>query len=68
MTTNHNLKSLAEQEYKYGFVTEIESETAPLGLNEDTIRMISGKKNEPAFVLEWRLKAYRHWLTLKEPT
>jgi len=56
------------QPYKYGFVTDIESEDVPLGLNEDIIRLISRKKEEPAFLLEWRLKAYRHWLTLTEPT
>jgi len=56
------------QPYKYGFVTDIESEDVPLGLNEDMIRLISRKKGEPAFLLDWRLKAYRHWLTLTEPT
>jgi len=56
------------QPYKYGFVTDIESDDVPLGLNEDIIRLISRKKGEPAFLLEWRLKAYRHWLTLTEPT
>ncbi|HYK10961.1 MAG TPA: Fe-S cluster assembly protein SufB [Gemmatimonadales bacterium] len=56
------------QPYKYGFVTDIESEDVPLGLNEDIIRLISKKKGEPSFLLEWRLKAYRHWLTLTEPT
>ncbi|HWZ27486.1 MAG TPA: Fe-S cluster assembly protein SufB [Gemmatimonadales bacterium] len=56
------------QPYKYGFVTDIESEDVPLGLNEDIVRLISQKKGEPAFLLEWRLKAYRHWLTLTEPT
>src|SRR5215472_2442669 len=56
------------QPYKYGFVTAIESEDVPLGLNEDIIRLISKKKGEPSFLLEWRLKAYRHWLTLTEPT
>lgn len=66
--TNSTLKQLTEQEYKYGFVTDIESELAPKGLNEDIIRLISAKKKEPAFLLEFRLKAYRHWLTLKEPT
>jgi len=64
-------KSLAEdlagQKYKYGFVTDIESETAPKGLREDTVRFISAKKNEPAWLLEWRLKAWKHWLTLTEP-
>jgi len=62
-----DLEKLAEQEYKYGFVTDIEQEIAPAGLNEDVIRMISAKKNEPKWLLEWRLKAYKHWLTMKEP-
>jgi len=58
------------EQYKYGFVTDIESDKAPKGLNEDIIRFISAKKNEPEWMLEWRLKAYRHWLTLadEEPT
>ena len=56
------------QPYKYGFVTDIESDNVPAGLNEDIIRLISAKKGEPAFMLEWRLKAFRHWLTMKEPT
>ena len=56
------------QPYKYGFVTDIESDEVPRGLNEDTIRLISAKKREPAFMLEWRLKAYRHWVTMQEPT
>jgi Fe-S cluster assembly protein SufB len=56
------------QPYKYGFVTDIDSESVPPGLSEDVIRLISAKKGEPEFMLEWRLKAYRHWLTLKEPT
>jgi len=55
------------QPYKYGFVTDIESELAPAGLSEDTIRLISQKKGEPDWMLEWRLKAYRHWLTMSEP-
>ncbi len=55
-------------EYKYGFTTDIESETIPKGLNEDILKIISAKKNEPAWVLEYRLKAYRHWLTLTEPS
>ncbi|MEO6069422.1 MAG: Fe-S cluster assembly protein SufB [Chitinophagaceae bacterium] len=54
-------------EYKYGFVTDIEADEAPKGLNEDTIRFISAKKNEPSWMLDWRLKAYRHWLTMEEP-
>ena len=56
------------ENYKYGFVTDIDSETVPCGLNEDIIRLISAKKNEPEWLLERRLKAYRHWLTMKEPT
>src|SRR5262249_55348725 len=62
-----SVDALANREYKYGFVTPIESDTTPPGLNEDIIRLISSKKNEPDFLLEWRLKAYRHWLTLEEP-
>lgn len=61
------IEELANKEYKYGFVTEIEADTLPKGLNEDIIRQLSVKKNEPEFMLEWRLKAYRHWLTMKEP-
>jgi Fe-S cluster assembly protein SufB len=55
------------QEYKWGFVTDIEQDTLPPGLNEDVVRFISAKKEEPEWLLEWRLKAYRHWLTLTEP-
>ena len=62
------LDEVVSSEYKYGFVTDIEQEIAPKGLNEDVVRMISAKKNEPEWMLEWRLKAYRHWLTMKEPT
>lgn len=62
-----DLEKLAEQEYKYGFFTDVEQEIAPKGLNEDTIRLISSKKEEPGWLLEWRLEAYRHWLTMKEP-
>src|SRR5215471_15474568 len=62
------LESIANQEYKYVFVTEIETDSVAPGLSEDIIRLISSKKNEPPFMLEWRLKAYRHWLTMKEPT
>ncbi len=54
-------------DYKYGFVTEIEADEAPPGLNEDTVRFISAKKNEPEWMLEWRLKAYKHWLKMEEP-
>jgi len=60
--------TLATQEYKYGFTTNIESDVVPRGLNEDIIRLISAKKEEPAFMLEFRLKAYRQWLKMKEPT
>ncbi len=58
---------LLDQDYKYGFVTDIETDTIPAGLNEDIVRLISRKKNEPAFMLEWRLKAYQRWLTMTEP-
>src|ERR1043166_4267962 len=58
---------LANREYKYGWVTDIESETIPRGLSEDTVRLISAKKNEPDWMLDFRLKAYRHWLTMEEP-
>ncbi|HEU5180807.1 MAG TPA: Fe-S cluster assembly protein SufB [Candidatus Polarisedimenticolia bacterium] len=67
-TSTKTIQELTEQEYKYGFVTDIEAETIPRGLSEDVIRTISAKKGEPEFMLEWRLKAYRHWLTMKEPT
>src|SRR5438876_1138121 len=61
------IESLANREYRWGFVTDIEAESAPPGLNEDTIRFISRKKNEPQWMLDQRLKAYRHWLTMEEP-
>lgn len=61
------LEELANQEYKYGFVTDIESDTLPKGLNEEVIRQLSKKKKEPEFMLEWRLKAYRYWLRMEEP-
>jgi Fe-S cluster assembly protein SufB len=61
------IEALANREYKYGFVTDIEAETIPRGLNEEIVRTISAKKNEPEWLLEWRLKAYRHWLTMTEP-
>ncbi len=67
-TTTGTLDRWASQDYKYGFVTDIEADSAPPGLNEDIIRLISAKKNEPEFMLQWRLKAYRHWLTMREPT
>ena len=61
-------RDIASREYTAGFVTDIESESVPPGLDEDTVRLISAKKGEPRFMLEWRLKALRHWLTMKEPT
>jgi len=64
---NNALEALANKEYKYGFVTEIDSDAAPRGLGESVIRFISEKKGEPDWLLEWRLKAYRHWLTMEEP-
>jgi Fe-S cluster assembly protein SufB len=67
-TATETIESLVKQEYKYGFVTDVESESTPPGLSEEIIRHISTKKNEPAWLTEWRLKAYRHWLTMKEPT
>jgi Fe-S cluster assembly protein SufB len=63
-----SIETLANQEYKWGFVTDIEADSVPAGLNEDIIRLISARKNEPEFMLEWRLKAYRNWLTMEEPT
>ncbi|HTP12833.1 MAG TPA: Fe-S cluster assembly protein SufB [Bacteroidota bacterium] len=69
MSTETNaIEELANKEYKYGFVTDIESDVAPKGLNEDIIRLISRKKEEPSWLLEWRLKAFRHWQGMVEPT
>src|SRR6201996_4968793 len=67
-TATETIEGLVQQEYKYGFVTDVETESAPPGLNEDIIRLISNKKKEPEWLLEWRLKAFRHWQTMKEPT
>ncbi len=67
-TAIDQIQAWTEQDYKYGFETPIESEAVPPGLNEDIIRRISARKGEPEFLLQWRLRAYRHWLTLKEPT
>ncbi|AHM59150.1 cysteine desulfurase activator complex subunit SufB [Flammeovirgaceae bacterium 311] len=61
------LESITSSEYKWGWETKIENESAPMGLSEDIVRYISAKKEEPEWLLEWRLKAYRHWLTMKEP-
>ncbi len=67
MSTNvETIRDLAEREYKWGFVSNVESESVPKGLNEETVRMISAKKNEPEFMLEWRLKAYRYWASLEK--
>ncbi|OZB60995.1 MAG: Fe-S cluster assembly protein SufB [Thiomonas sp. 13-66-29] len=66
--SNQTLDAFLERDYAAGFSSPIESDLAPKGLSEDTIRLISGKKNEPDFMLQWRLKAYRHWLTMTEPT
>ncbi len=63
-----DLKDFTNNEYKYGFTTDIETEVIPRGLSEDVVRLISAKKNEPEWMLEFRLKAYRHWLTMKMPT
>src|SRR5256886_713045 len=67
MSTNlDTIRDLAQQEYKWGFITDIEEERIPKGLSEDVIRLISTKKQEPEFMLEWRLKAYRHWAALEK--
>ena len=65
--STETLERLATSDYKYGFVTDIEQDTVPPGLNEDVIRLISAKKQEPDWLLDWRLQAYRHWLTMKQP-
>jgi Fe-S cluster assembly protein SufB len=66
--TVEQVRLIDVDQYKYGFVTDIESEKAPIGLSEDTVRYISAKKNEPGWMLNWRLEAFRRWLTMKEPT
>jgi Fe-S cluster assembly protein SufB len=66
--TVEQVRSIDVDQYKYGFVTDIESEKAPKGLSEDTVRFISAKKNEPEWMLAWRLEAYKRWLTMREPT
>jgi Fe-S cluster assembly protein SufB len=65
-TQTETIQSLVDREYEWGFVTDIETDSVPAGLSEDVIRLISSKKNEPAFMLEWRLNAYRHWVTLEQ--
>ena len=65
--SNEHITSLLEREYQHGFVTDIEVDTFEPGLNEDVVRRISAIKGEPDFVLQWRLQAFRHWLTMPEP-
>src|SRR5438552_17813350 len=60
------VEELTKREYKYGFITDIEADVAPRGLNEDIIRLISARKGEPDFMLQWRLKAYRHWVRMSQ--
>ncbi len=67
-TAARTIEQLANREYAFGFVTDVEQDTVPAGLSEDVIRLISAKKGEPGWLLDWRLKAYRHWLTMAEPT
>src|SRR5207344_3439031 len=66
LETVEQVRRIDVDQYKYGFVTDIESDKAPKGLNEDTVRFISAKKGEPEWMLEWRLKAYRAWLEMEE--
>src|SRR5947208_5525757 len=61
-------EQMAKQEYKYGFVADLDEDTVPKGLSEDVVRLISRQKKEPEWMTEWRLRAYRHWLTMQEPT
>ena len=68
LDTRQTIRSLSQEGYKYGFITDIEADTAPPGLSEDTVRFISGKKSEPEWMLDWRLKAYRAWLEMEEVT
>src|SRR5918993_5654764 len=65
--TTKVFEDLAAQDYKYGFITDVEQDIVPKGLGEDVVRLISGKKGEPEWLLEWRLKAYRAWLKMSEP-
>ncbi|MFM7149210.1 MAG: Fe-S cluster assembly protein SufB, partial [Gemmataceae bacterium] len=66
-SATNTIEEFASREYEHGFVTDIQAETAPPGLNEDIVRFISAKKQEPDWLLQWRLKAFRHWQTLEEP-
>ena len=65
--TVEQVRAVTEQKYKYGFTTDIEADVAPKGLNEDIVRFISAKKEEPEWLLDWRLKAFRVWQTMEEP-
>ena len=67
-TNSEKMEDLVSKEYEHGFFTDIDSDTVAPGLNEDVITFISQKKEEPEWLLEWRLKAYRHWLTMDDPT
>ena len=67
-TALEQVREYTGNEYKYGFVTEVEEDRVPNGLSEDVVRQISAKKNEPAWMTEWRLEAYRRWLAMEEPT
>ena len=66
-TTTEQIEKLANTDYKYGFVTDVEQDIAPKGLNEDIVRLISSKKGEPEWLLDWRLKAFRAWQKMQEP-
>ena len=63
-TATETIEGLVKQDYKYGFYTDVETDSAPPGLSEDTIRLISRRKNEPEWLTDWRLKAFRHWQTM----
>src|SRR4051794_19628021 len=67
MSSNSELAALFNRGYQHGFVTDIESDTVPPGLDESVVRLISAKKHEPQFLLNWRLKAYQHWRGMREP-
>ena len=66
--SNEFVKQVAEQKYEFGFTTDVHTEVIPVGLNEDVVRLISQKKGEPEWMLEFRLKAFRHWQTMTQPT
>jgi Fe-S cluster assembly protein SufB len=66
-TSTSTIEQFAAQDYQFGFITDVEQDVVPPGLNEDVVRMISAKKGEPEWLLDWRLRAYRHWLTMEEP-